>query len=616
MKKIIAILCAVILFSGINLHAAPVSSSRAMEIAKKIFAAQPATKAGSAALKIVWDGEDVATKAAQPAFYVIARDGGGFVIIAGDDNVQPVLAISDHNEFKVEGMPENVRWWMDRMKAYVRDVKTQTPEVKAQWVNLVATKNASVPEAEVTVLRSRLTPEWNQYDPYNGACPLVGSDRTITGCVALAISEILYYQANHATEMGITMPVKGTGNVGGYTPRAGYVAPATYDLNTHSYDWESIASFDEATATVAQKEQLATLIADLGAIVEAEYSVSSTSAISHYVAVHMAEHFYFNKAATTEYAASYTSRNWINKLKAEIDQRPLFYFGQSSVGGHAFIFDGYGTYLTNDVFHVNFGWGGYNNGYYYYTNLDTSTSDDGSEDWSGEAAAIFGFYPDANSTYPVSIGFVRGKLDGVDHYGISSLDGVHYGDLSQLYIGGIRNDGNAPYAGTIKLVKESNDGSYMNVLTIATFTTENPLPPGYYIWYDPGVFIGGSQFEFGEHLSVYYSTDAGGTVWEKVPGDEDGYIVADLPVFPAAFIKAESSYQKDDWFVFRLMNNDYLYAGTEWTFTDPDGNKTVKNQSEREFQLTKKGVWKIEAAVATDGGGPVIETLVTYIKVK
>jgi hypothetical protein len=330
----------------------------------------------------------------------------------------------------------------------------------------------------------------------------------------------------------------------------------------------------------------------------------------------MAEHFYFNKAATTEYAASYTSRNWINKLKAEIDQRPLFYFGQSSVGGHAFIFDGYGTYLTNDVFHVNFGWGGYNNGYYYYTNLDTSTSDDGSEDWSGEAAAIFGFYPDANATYPVSIGFVRDKLDGVDHYGISSLDGVHYGDLSQLYIGGIRNDGNAPYAGTIKLVKESNDGSYMNVLTIATFTTENPLPPGYYIWYDPGVFIGGSQFEFGEHLSVYYSTDAGGTVWEKVPGDEDGYIVADLPVFPAAFIKAESSYQKDDWFVFRLMNNDYLYAGTEWTFTDPDGNKTVKNQSEREFQLTKKGVWKIEAAVATDGGGPVIETLVTYIKVK
>ena len=78
MKRILSIL--LFILCSMSLQAAPVSPGRALDVAKKIFAAQPATKAGGGALRIVWDGEDVATKAAvQPAFYVVARDGGGFV---------------------------------------------------------------------------------------------------------------------------------------------------------------------------------------------------------------------------------------------------------------------------------------------------------------------------------------------------------------------------------------------------------------------------------------------------------------------------------------------------------------------------------------------------------
>ena len=127
MKKSILILCVVILFCGLNLQAKPVSVNQAQDIAKKILGSQPATKSGSSQIRLIWDGEDVATKASQPAFYVFGRDGGGFVIIAGDDNVTPVLAISESNEFKPEGMPETVKWWMDRMKVYVRTAKIMLP---------------------------------------------------------------------------------------------------------------------------------------------------------------------------------------------------------------------------------------------------------------------------------------------------------------------------------------------------------------------------------------------------------------------------------------------------------------------------------------------------------
>ena len=67
------VLFAFVLLEGILLQAAPVSQSRALDVARKVFAAQPATKAAGD-VKLIWDGEDIATKAnVQPAFYVFGR---------------------------------------------------------------------------------------------------------------------------------------------------------------------------------------------------------------------------------------------------------------------------------------------------------------------------------------------------------------------------------------------------------------------------------------------------------------------------------------------------------------------------------------------------------------
>lgn len=603
MKKSILILCVVILFCGLNLQAKPVSLNQAQDIAKKILESQPATKSGSGQIRLIWDGEDVATKASQPAFYVFGRDGGGFVIIAGDDNVTPVLAISESNEFKTEGMPENVKWWMDRMKAYVRTAKNQPAEVKQQWASYVATKDASVPAGEVTVTRSRLTPEWNQRDPYNGLCPLDASDnRTITGCVALAISEILSYQAKNCSEMHITMPAKGTGTVGGYSVSPGYVAPASYALST-TYDWDVIANFNSSTATDAQKTKLAQLIADIGAIVEAEYSKDLTSANSYAVPMHMAEHFSFNKAATREMAAWYSNRQWIEKLKAEINQRPLYYFGTSPLGGHAFIFDGYGTYNAQDVFHVNFGWGGTNNGYYYYTNLDTSDSTDGSEDWSkNNSGALFGFYPDASSTYPVKL---QASYWDDEFPGVS----VELTSSSCTYKYSIFNNENTPFNGQIKFVVRKKNGDEVEYPYNQRVITIDPQA----VISSSFGFTGGTitDIAFGDNVVCYYWNGSNWVLLDCIPGSA----IAQWPLMPVSFIKTEDSYSHNDWFTFELMNIDYVYAGTVWTITEPDGNVIKKKQSDYEVQLTNTGTYKIEAATAKTVGGPVVERLVTYITV-
>lgn len=602
MKKSILILCVVILFCGLNLQAKPVSLNQAQDIAKKILESQPATKSGSGQIRLIWDGEDVATKASQPAFYVFGRDGGGFVIIAGDDNVTPVLAISESNEFKTEGMPENVKWWMDRMKVYVRTAKIQSAEVRQQWASYIATKNASVPAGSVIVQKTRFTPEWNQRDPYNGLCPFASSNRTVTGCVALAISEILSYQAKNKTEMSLTMPAKGTGTVGGYSVTSGYVAPASYVLNT-TYDWDVIANFNAATATNEQKTMLARLIADIGAIVEAAYSENLTSANSFAVSMHMAEHFSFNKAATREMAAWYSNRQWINKLKAEINQRPLYYFGTSPSGGHAFVFDGYGTYNAVDVFHVNFGWGGTNNGYYYYTNLDTSASTDGSEDWSKESSgAIFGFYPDPSSSYPVKL---QASYSNDEYPGVS----VELTPSSCTYKYSIFNNENTTFNGEIKFKVRKKNGTEIEV----PYNTETiEIPPQHRISGSFG-FSGGTitGIEFGDCVVCYYWNGSTWVLLDCIPGSA----IAQWPLMPVSFIKTTATYSQNDWFTFELMNIDYVYPGTVWTITDKDGNVTVKQQSDYEVQLTNTGTYKIEAATAKTVGGAVVERLVTYITV-
>ena len=134
MKKVFIL--TILALASAMAYAGPVSKEKALQVASKVFAAEPATKAavGSDKLTVVWDGEFEKTKGAtDPAFYVVAREKGGFVIVAGNDNVQPVLGFSFENPFKVEGMPDNVRWWMEQIKAYSRSARTSSPEIRQRW---------------------------------------------------------------------------------------------------------------------------------------------------------------------------------------------------------------------------------------------------------------------------------------------------------------------------------------------------------------------------------------------------------------------------------------------------------------------------------------------------
>lgn len=618
MKKLFVLILASLLLVGLPVQADPVSADKALDIARMIFKAQPATKAAGGDVRIVWDGEAVATKAGvQPAFYVVARDGGGFVIIAGDDNVRPVLAISENGRFETENMPDNVKWWMERMAKHVRAASPQTAEVRQLWSRYATTKGEpAIITGTITDKVEHLTPEWDQgnndlnwgfgENVFNKFCPKQNNQLTVTGCVATAMAEILTYLSGQYLDK---MPKAGVGTVGGYEAYEGYtVAPAAYELG-YQYDWAGMRSMahmsDIRNASSSVRESIGHLIADCGAIVQAQYSVNGTSAGFGYIVSGFAEHFQFNKGAHVEHPYDYSGAQWKELLRNELLNRPIYYAGN----GHAFVMDGHGVYDGDDVFHVNFGWGGACNGYYYQTNLydgDTNYTDE-----NGEALIDFFLDEDGSSTYRKEISLVN-FVDGSGkiHCGLETNQPIRTNEWFLFSFGAVTNKGSVPYTGKFRAVIEDKEGLFKQELF--SMSVDGIVVGGVYWWNN---WVNPTcELAFGDKVKLYYTTnDDGDDVYAPVKWIENGTVVGELPVMAAAFIRT-GSYHVGDYFQFQLMNHDTMYAGTEWRITYPSGAVRSYPQSLREIQLTEKGTYKIEALISPDGN-TVTETLSAKIVV-
>ena len=641
MKKSLLFLLAFLLSGSLTLQAGPVSADRALEVAKKALP-QPATKA-SGDLKLIWNGENAATKAAgQPAFYVFGRDAGGFVIIAGDDNVQPVLAISETNRFEVEGMPENVKWWMDYIKNYVRSVSSQSSEVAQQWAALTETK-ASIDESLIENINTdSATVPWNQNAPANGLAPTVNANQSqaIAGCLPVAVAEILTWHKWPDAGVGLTDSYQSNmynddGTLAGYYAMPAYSFvdsehPHYLDINITDANWDDLQALNTYDAfqncTDPVRAQLSRLVFACGLLVHANFNDAAhggTSAGTNIVPAAFASHMKYNKAAHIEYLINYTTKDWNSLLKTQVLQHPVLYAGEASVGsgndvGHAYVLDGHATLKSTgeDVFHFNFGWGGFCNGYYYSTYQDLREARPYRFDTNLEA--LIDFVPDRTGTSSYIY-----KLEYDSHYipGIILYNNPFSTDnYFQISIG-VKNVGNKTYNGKLaaKLIGKTGvekdvfdfymSGGYNDAVTA--------LDIGYYMqdYYRIKLHDPSTPIEFGDKIVLYCTSDEGQSSYEPIKGRIDGSVVSELPIMPAAFIKTAATYKVNDYFVFQIMNYDYAYDATVWTVTKTGSvTPVVLNQSDKEYQFTETGTYKIEAAVAPNGG-TVVETLVTYVEV-
>ena len=304
----------------------------------------------------------------------------GFILVAGDDCVLPVLAYSTTQPFRVDGMPAHIHDWLQGYEeeiAYCR-----------QHAKVGDTPQPPVWNSAVAPL---LTTTWAQGNYYNSQCPYdnVQGGASVTGCVATATAQIMKYW-NH--------PATGYGSHSYSTTNCG---PQSADFGATTYDWVHMPNSLTAYSSSTQLNAVGTLMYHIGVAVEMEYRNSSSSATTTGgnlgdVTAENALKIYFKYSPTLHSVrrADCSNSQWCALLRAELDSlRPVLYTGRDTSGGHAFVLDGYNN---SGQFHVNWGWGGYCDGYYTMGSLNPASGGTGgnsSHSYNLKNAAVIGIRP-------------------------------------------------------------------------------------------------------------------------------------------------------------------------------------------------------------------------------
>lgn len=342
--------------------AKPVDQSTARRVAETYL--QAAGMRNVAALA------DITLQTPFTAFYVFAAEEGGFILVSADDCVLPVLGYSLTTRFEVKDMPVHLRGWLESYEEqiafyssrYSNGPQYEGDPVREQW-QLLAAGRVPAPILP-TAVAPLVSTTWNQSPLYNDLCPFdsAANRPAVAGCTAIAMSQIMKYWNHPAVGYGSNSYVCDNGDTNFGTLSANFGAT--------TYDWTHMPTALTSASSATEINAVATLVYHVGVAVEMNYSVSGSGAATNNggnvdrasAENALYQHFKYQPTLHTICLEDYSSEEWNARLRAELDaNRPVLYTGYDTSAGHAFIFDGYDN---NGQFHVNWGWGGWCDGYY------------------------------------------------------------------------------------------------------------------------------------------------------------------------------------------------------------------------------------------------------------
>ena len=370
-----------------SLEAAPVSLQRATAVANSFLT----TQSSVAGPKRVPARPRLASSSdSQSKYFVFENEAGGFVIVAGDDVAYPILGYSNDANINASNIPSSVKAWLD---SYALEIQTavdsgavQSEEVMTAWNNIESYSKAAVIVSPLILTR------WNQTPYYNDLCPMDNNrnERTVTGCVATAMAQVLKYWE---------YPVTGNGSYS-YSHTHG---EQSADFANTTYDWNNMPLELSASSSDIQKTAVAQLMYHCGVSVEMDYGVASTGGSGAFTISSRSNSTHCAEYALREYWGykptlqglqkdKYKDEEWKKMLKDDLKAgRPIIYSGFGD-GGHCFVCDGYNE---DDYFHFNWGWGGLYDGYFKLNALAPGTGGTGSGggSYNNDQQAIFGLEP-------------------------------------------------------------------------------------------------------------------------------------------------------------------------------------------------------------------------------
>ena len=352
MKRYMLLLVAALLSLG-NLQANPVDVTTAKSLGVKFMKTNTAIKSEAAELTYTAYAEN-----GQAAFYVFALQPRGFVIVSADDRAKPILGYSTESNFTPQ-LPDGLMTFFDNYKAGFSQMfannDERTAEAVADWTSLEKTGRLAASKTDRSV-EPLLASIWNQTDLYNNMAPedpsSVYSGHCKSGCVANTMSQIMRYWE---------WPRSGTGSHG-YNASSYYGNYGWQEANFENatYRFELMPDFLDFASPQSEVDATALLEYHAGVSVDMGYGPNASGAYSEEVGPAMLDHFRYSN----DYQHLYQDESyfWEEDLMYNLDAgMPLYYASSGPDGGHAYVVDGYDE---DGLFHLNWGWAGFDNGYY------------------------------------------------------------------------------------------------------------------------------------------------------------------------------------------------------------------------------------------------------------
>lgn len=389
------------------------------------------------------------------AFNASAADG--YVLVSGDDRMPAVIGYSDEGKFDADAIPDNMCEWLETYAEQVRYVQTHAG-VRIQ---------SSTDQTSIGNVYPLLgSTKWNQSAPYNNMCPTFSNNgttqRTVTGCVATAMAQVMYYHR---------WPEIGTGsNTYTFNLNSDEQQPLTLsaDFSQSRYDWSNMLPSYAGNETTTQNNAVAKLMSDCGVAMDMGYGASS-GAVTRIAMNRMPKHFRYDKSIKFIMRDAYTLDKWLSIINGELSSnRPVIHTGASNQGGHAFVVDGCNS---NGYYHVNWGWNGMSNGYFALTDLTPTDQGIGSSEggYNLRQGLIYNIMPDRGGAVNIA-STINEFITNNDKVALGSTASLRWNNFYVMWTG----DGNAAARLALGITDEAG-----NVLQVPVFKDLSGFDPKY-----------------------------------------------------------------------------------------------------------------------------------------
>ena len=452
MKKIIILLMVIVTFFSLA-YGKKVDVNTAQTVARQFMAnkAVPGKLVNIRNLSLTYTSvpanANKAPSGGSVVYYYVfnINSSQGFVIVSGDDIVEPILGYSNQKSFDPDHIPAHVVAWLkgyeDQIQFAIDRQMQPTSKIKIKWDKYRNNHNQNPVYRGPAGVSPLVQTTWNQNPYYNDLCPYdnTASELTVTGCVATAMAQVLKYWNS---------PTTGAGFNSYSDPKYG---TQSADFGSTTYDWTNMPMILNGP-----NNAIATLMYHCGVSVNMTYGtaeaggsdayvVSSQSPITNCAEYALKTYFGYPTTLNGQVRANFDDATWKGKMTTDLDaSRPIIYAGFGSGGGHCFVCDGYDD---NGLFHFNWGWQGQYDGYFDIDALNPEGL--------GTGGGTGGFNSGQQAIFGIQGGNGGGGGGGNQSYGLAlysalniSASPIGYGDPFTVSTN-IANFGPGSFQGTV-----------------------------------------------------------------------------------------------------------------------------------------------------------------------